>query len=522
MRTLPDSQRRSTDRPWIALLGLAILAQLCFAALAVASGSIRPGTFFHQTDSDMLELVDEVDDGLVLPIGPRIRQAWSTFHLDKDDLPALLEAVAVAVATGAAAGAVFVLMLANVPVHLVIYCVSIGGPILLVTAGGLGLAGVGRGTAIFELVGSAGGGWTLVGLGAVGLLGTYISWGHIRLGVAVLRCTSAFLQSRSWVGCSPFLFALVHLAGILIWLCAVLGAGVAIQGQDNLHWTAHVGIVTGLMLCFLWGSMCVTSLSTFAVAYIAGGWYGRGPPQDGRSGPQMLFHAVFVGLRYHLGSIAFGSLLLALVRLLNIVLFFASKAEERTSAAMQGAVPRLGGRVPARPRPPSLLRSCRNFAAEVLESAATWASKQAFVQVALSGCGFGRGAMQAARLAATSPAGFVAVETLSNVFHRACELFLVGTSVLAAALLGFEGFKGLAPPAFAAWLVAESFLHPYSVATATLLHCCLLEQQDRDVSEADRDSAPAAAKRLRKTLEDWGKERDDGNFVQNYAGMSWP
>ncbi|CAE8690047.1 unnamed protein product [Polarella glacialis] len=76
------------------------------------------------------------------------------------------------------------------------------------------------------------------------------------------------------------------------------------------------------MLCFLWGSMCVTSLSTFAVAYIAGGWYGRGPPQDGRSGPQMLFHAVFVGLRYlFLLKFFYNCLLLVLLLFVVVCLF---------------------------------------------------------------------------------------------------------------------------------------------------------------------------------------------------------
>ena len=53
---------------------------------------------------------------------------------------------------------------------------------------------------------------------------------------------------------------------------------------------------------------------------------------------------------------------------------------------------------------------------------------------------------------------------------------LVCIAVLAAASFGLEGLRGLGPVAFAAYLAAEFLLHPYSVATTTILHCCLLDK----------------------------------------------
>ncbi|CAE7488351.1 Ctl2 [Symbiodinium sp. CCMP2592] len=285
---------------------------------------------------------------------------------------------------------------------------------------------------------------------------------------------------------------MVHVVGIGLWLAAVLGVRTVIEQDLTLDWRSQFNVVCALLLCFLWGSAFVTGLSTFVVAHVASRWYARGPLASSESPVQ----ALLVGLRYHAGSIALGSLLLAFVRLLNILLWWAEKAQDEV---VQQAVP---GGPRRRQRPPSCMRSFRNFAAEILEAVATWASKQAFVQVAISGCGFVPGATKAARLSASAPLGFLVVEGLANAFHRICELFLIGLAVVIASAWGCEGFKELLPPAAAAWLAAESLLHPYSVATTTILHCILMDTHTKQ----ENDRAPSEASSLRAVMEQWDRE----------------
>jgi len=515
MRALPDRQRRTTDLPWLPLFVMSTGAQVVLAVIAVSSGALSLKNL--PDEATVAELISH-DEAMPYTPASRFRrwaQAVSAFHISKAEMPAVLEAVGATMASAAGAGAVFVLLLANLPVHWVVYGFSFGGPVLLVILGALTLADddFHQSFTVVEVASESAGGWPLIGAGAVWLLCTYLFWRQIRLGVCVLRCTSAFLRSRAWVGLYPFCFALVHMAGISLWACAVLGVGHAVSRQDDLDWKVYTSLVGGLILCFLWGSAFVTGLSTFAIAYITGGWYGRGPPaSDYRGGPKQLVHAVAVGLRYHAGSIALGALLLALVRLLKIVLWWASKAEDEAVAAAERGMRPAGRGSTRRRRSPSLVRSARNFAADVLESAATWASKQAFVQVAISGCSFTQGARFAAHLAMNAPGGFAVVETLSNTFHRVCEMLLIAMSVVAAACCGFDGLEGLGPPALAAWLAAESLLHPYSVAATTLLHCCLLDRTDKSEAEL-----PPPAQTLGKMLEGWEADEDDGSFVQHYA-----
>eukprot|EP00439_Symbiodinium_sp_Y106_P061953 s646_g9.t1 len=418
-------------------------------------------------------------------------------NMDPTEMRLEAKVLPAAMASCAVSSAGFLVLLATFPVPAVVYAVALGGPGAAVGVGAAALAGLQPFGVEAHL------GWPFVGVGLICFVGSMCAWSRLRLAISVIRCTAAFLRARPAVGLLPALFAMVHVVGVGLWLAAVLGVRTVIEQDLTLDWRSQFNVVCALLLCFLWGSAFVTGLSTFVVAHVASRWYARGPLASSESPVQ----ALLVGLRYHAGSIALGSLLLAFVRLLNILLWWAEKAQDEV---VQQAVP---GGPRRRQRPPSCMRSFRNFAAEILEAVATWASKQAFVQVAISGCGFVPGATKAARLSASAPLGFLVVEGLANAFHRICELFLIGLAVVIASAWGCEGFKELLPPAAAAWLAAESLLHPYSVATTTILHCILMDTHTKQ----ENDRAPSEASSLRAVMEQWDREEDDGSFAQHYA-----
>ncbi|CAJ1445283.1 unnamed protein product [Effrenium voratum] len=481
-----DSHRRTTDFFWLALFLCAVAAQVFFALSAAVHGF------------QVKELEGEFQDVLNATAEP----TWTGWAQDtvtnwmelRQDVKLESKGLLAALCSAAASSGVFLLLLAYFPVHIIVHGVVLGAPAALLAVGAAALSGAAEVVGIETRLG-----WPFMMLGLAGFMLTTFAWQYLQLAIAVLRCSAAFIRARPKIGGFPLLFGIVHLAGLALWACAVLGV---IE-----QWSKLRLIILGNVLA---------------------------SPADAQQG---VLPGLKVGLRYHAGSfrwrkmrcllwqgsIALGSLLLAprrgiaiaFVRTLKIMLWWAQKAEEEAGQAAQGAV-RAGVRgatgmqMPQQPRPPSLLRSVRHFAAEVLDVVATWASKQAFVQVALSGCPFATGAMRAARLGAKAPVGFLMVEFLSHAFQRACELLLLCVAVLVAASFGLEGVQGLGPVVLAAYLAAESLLHPYSVATTTILHCCLL---DKDGKEPDR--VPKEAKDLRRIMEQWGG--DDGSFAQHYA-----
>ncbi|CAK9061997.1 unnamed protein product [Durusdinium trenchii] len=495
-----DRHRRTTDLFWLLLFLCAVAAQVFFAGVALVHGI--------QVDELQGESFDEVVLNVTARgwLGDATETVANWVEMRPKDLRLESKGIMAALVSAAFSSGGFLLLLAYFPVHLVVNFIAVGGPAALIVLGGLSIAN----SPITALLGlEAHLGWPFMMLGVLGLIGTSFAWQYLRLGIAVLRTSAAFIRARPSIGAYPLLFGVVHLSGLCLWALAVFGIRSSFQDQiEQMDWHSQFGTATAMLLCFLWGNAFVTGLSTFAVSYAACHWYGRGPADADR--PGLLPTGIRVGLRYHAGSVALGSLLLAFVRTLNVMLWWAEKAQEEATAAASGAVGAVGlprGAGPRR-RPPSLLRSLRNFAAEVLEVVATWASKQAFVQIAISGCPFAAGAMRAGHLAAKAPAGFLMVEALSNVFQRACEFLLICMSLVVASCCGLEGVAGLGPVALSAYLAAESLLHPYSVATTTILHCCLLDQDSKQEGEV-----PLEAKELQKTMAEWG---DDASFVQHY------
>lgn len=518
-RPVADAQRRLTDPFWALLFTVAVSLQVLFALRALSSWEwskssplplLLPPPDQHPPDHHCPQrhchhpnFKEELVEAHRFPGG---HFPWS---LCLPSLPTA-QAAALAIAVCGLAGVLFVILLAALPVTYVIWSVAVCGPTLLLVIGGLELSGVNH-HVLKGLVGSTGG-LPFVVAGLMLLLGIYVSWRQLRLGIAVLECTSAFLRARPIVGLCPLVFGAVHLAGQLLWALAAAGAGELFMETRGLDWQVHVATVLGFLLCFLWGSACVTAWSTFTVSYMAAHWYTRTPQGFDAGGLGQLVQAAKVGLTRHAGSMALGSLLIACVRLLNIVLCWAGRKDRhgQVTPPYLGAAT-LGGAL--QPQPPSFARSCRNFAAEILEVAATWASRQALVQVAIHGCSFSKGALDAANLAYKAPAGFAAVEALSSTFHRVCELLLIGIAVLIASLAGFDGVYGLAPPTFFAWLVAESLLHPYTVATSTILQCCLYD----NLKDPGNPNTQVAALRLRDLLESWDDKRADTmSWAQNY------
>lgn len=509
-----DIRRRPTDLPWTLLLLVSLSAQVILALIAISSGEVRSILTEVASRGEALNLAASTSWNLSSPL----ESVLQNFYLDTEDLPTLCRSISTSLMSCSLAAAVFLLLLAYTPVNVVVYSVTVVAPSALLLTGALHVHGIGDS---IQIAGISAGGWPLIAVSAILLACTYFSWKHIRLGVATLRCTASFLRGNYFIVGYPFLFSLIHLVGFLLWSLALTGALVSFRRIDSWEWHLQVSFVLASMLIFLWGSACVTSLSTFVIALLVSTWFRCGSsPLAFAARPTQLTNAVVVALKYHLGSFTLGSLLLAIVQLLNIVLFWANKAEE----GMMNAADVLSGRRPVHEarRPPSFVRALRSFAADVLEVAATWASKQAFVQIAISGSNFSKSAMTAAELVRYAPASFLVVESLSRIEHRICEFLFIAMSVGISYLLGFEGFKGLMPSAFAAWIAAESLLHPYTVATTTLLHCCLQDYKQcnnpKPGTVSADDARPAAVKALMKTMQ--SLDTYDDSFVQHYSSLS--
>jgi len=361
-------------------------------------------------------------------------------------------------------------------------------------------------SSLTRILAARGGACLMVGASAE-VLAIWWCWAEIKLAVGVLRSTFVFLSDAPWVSIVyPALFACANAAGLGLWSLSVLGVTELFQAQGGLgrmlreEYAPHV--LVGSLFCYFWGTGIINGLSSFATARLTAEWYfAEQRLKKTIAQPRRALDVVSFGLRKHGGSFALGSLLLAIIKILNLLFFWS-------------------GRNHIRQPDDSWLRRAwlglREVVAGCLEAVERFASKQAYVEVAISGCSFLTGARLAAQRLAGAPKRFAVVETVGAMQRMMSEVLLIAFATLLSAWACAVRAHGdetciqdlvrvALPACFGAWLVAESMLHPVSVATTTILHCWLVE------------GCAAHSAHVPSPLRSLLKEEDVGAFAQHYA-----
>jgi hypothetical protein len=143
---------------------------------------------------------------------------------------------------------------------------------------------------------------------------------NIRIGVAVMQCTAAFIGGTPQVFLVPPIFIVLLVAWFAVWVVIVmyiLSIGELKQREDFVFLTSIVRTddTTYMFLYTLFGYLWINALmigiAQFVISAACAIWYFTSTSDTNGSGSLITgFWWVF---RYHLGSIAFGAFLIALV-----------------------------------------------------------------------------------------------------------------------------------------------------------------------------------------------------------------
>jgi Plasma-membrane choline transporter. len=200
----------------------------------------------------------------------------------------------------------------------------------------------------------------------------------ISIAIAVLQTAAEFMQASRGTTVQPLVFAVSHGAlysfGALV-LAAIYACEPPNGQASTLPFADNVGLVVAFVVVFtLWQNAFVSALSQFMIAHACGEWYFA--PFDSR-GKKVLRHsltarAASVGIWYHTGTLAFGSLIVGVAGLLHWLLTWAREHDpNRERNGVQAC-----------------LCAVNRWALALVDGFLTLISKQAYIQVALLGCGF--------------------------------------------------------------------------------------------------------------------------------------
>ena len=137
-----------------------------------------------------------------------------------------------------------------------------------------------------------------------------------------------------------------------------------------------------LFFCLLWTMNFIAGLGTLVVAVAVARWYFTTPDERANVTSLTFFQSYGIVLRYHMGTAAFGGLLISLVQFARWVALYMEKHFKQT------------GTGPAR----ILLRvvcCCVDCCLACLECCMRFVSKQAYIQTAIHGAGFCTSAKEA-------------------------------------------------------------------------------------------------------------------------------
>lgn len=170
------------------------------------------------------------------------------------------------------------------------------------------------------------------------LLLTLCCCGRIRLAVAICKCAGAFLLEVCSVMFVPIIMAIATVAlWVVCCLCMIwlVSAAPFIANGDiftSIQDFRDLSLVRFYYFVFatLWSNALLQGITTFVIASSCCMWYySHGPGHDLHL---PVLRSFWRSVRYHLGSLAFGSFLLAVVQFIQFVFEIIKKQVENSGA----------------------------------------------------------------------------------------------------------------------------------------------------------------------------------------------
>lgn len=221
---------------------------------------------------------------------------------------------------------------------------------------------------------------------------------------------------------------------------------------------------------YLWMNAFLIGIAQFVISAAAAMWYFTSTSDSNGSGSTI--KGFYWAFRYHLGSIAFGSFLIALVQFIRLIFeYYKSKIEaaNKDNPAIKVIL---------------CLTSCY---LDCLERFIKFISKNAYIQMAITGKNFCASAWNAFILILKNAMRFGTANAIGFIFNF-IGVFFIGTAnaALVYAFLHYvPAWKGLAenwitPCVFAGFIgivIGSIFMSVYSFSSDTILQCFMVDEE---------------------------------------------
>ena len=322
--------------------------------------------------------------------------------------------------------------------------------------------------------------WVCVVIAVIWLLFVLIMCNRIRLAIALIQISAKYINSNFSVLFIPFLFFILTIGWLVYWV--VLTVYLYSSGDfDREHskifatfkWKYHINYLFWYHLfSFFYILAILSALSQFIYASCTSIWYFN--YEKGTEGHIILtsFKRAF---KYHFGSIAFGSLIIAIVRFIMFFLeIFKKKTENSFGKKKQGKCFKC-------------LMRCLDCCLICITKFLEFINKHAYIMISIKGDSFCTAAWEGFALTIRNLGRFSVLALLGNLFSIIGTLFIMAAS-------GFLGYLVIEYYGFLKEEVNSYFLpilcmviigliiglicmNVFGMSADTLLYCFLIDEE---------------------------------------------
>ncbi len=350
-----------------------------------------------------------------------------------------------------------------------------------------------RGTAIFS--------YCLFGLGGIVVFLTIFLRKQIMLAMACVREAARAIGSMPLIVVFPIIQAAGFVCFLVIWLfyavhLASTGeikevelpttAKVTMRQYEFDDTTTYLGWY--LLFCLFWTIAFIQALGEIVISLCVAKWYFTRDKWSVGSGT--VFKSIYDAMRYHLGTAAFGSFIIAVTKIIRMIVAKAQqKAKEMGSTLGQA------------------LLCCCQCCLWCFEKFIKFLNKNAYIQCAIFGTPFCRSAREAFGLITRNVGKVGSITYVSSIVLFVGKFFISCLTTGAAYIyinreMGEELYSIGGPCALIfimSYFVGDMFLSIFDMSTSTVLHCFVADEEMFDGDECYAEG------KLRDWLDDYEK-----------------
>jgi hypothetical protein len=335
--------------------------------------------------------------------------------------------------------------------------------------------------------------WVVAGIYFLMIL---LLFSRINLAANILESTAEFVQDEPSVFVIPLIFTIALLVFLAYWLptISMLSSVGEVSTENrtifiNIKWESSTRAFIWVMIfALLWGISFNFSQETFSIAAMSSSWYFERSDKSNVSSLTVICWS----FTYHIGTLAFGSFLIAVLWLIQVILsYLYSKLKE----------------IGAEDTAAGFLVKCAGCFVACFERTLKFINKHAYIETALRNLDFCPAAAKCLEITTKNFLRFGVLLGLTEMFLFMGSLlitcattFLMNYVIEAYANRYNIEVDTIGPLLFVflfTLTVCIIFSYVYEVSADSLLHCYILDEEDGHI---DRNVGHGAPEKLMSTI----------------------